>query len=82
MISSAYPDGVTSAYTYDGLSRPTSVTGPAVTNRVTDATHTSRTSYGYDPDGNLLTRSVADSTGGDATRTTAYAYDGHGELSG
>ncbi|WUH64387.1 DNA/RNA non-specific endonuclease [Streptomyces sp. NBC_00441] len=77
-VSDAYPDGVSTTTTYDGESRPLTVTGPAVTNRVTGSSHRSRTTYTYDEDGRALTESVADLGGGDATRTTERTYDSHG----
>ncbi|MFI8087975.1 DNRLRE domain-containing protein [Streptomyces sp. NPDC086080] len=80
VISDAHPGGVTTATTYDGESRPLTVTGPVTTNRVTDTDHRARTTYTYDGDGRVLTESVADLLGGDATRTTRRAYDTHGRL--
>ncbi|HEX6467799.1 MAG TPA: RHS repeat-associated core domain-containing protein [Streptosporangiaceae bacterium] len=78
--SDSVPQGVTTTYTYDGQSRPAVVTAPGVRNEVTGVTHTARTSYGYDADGNVLTRTVSDSTGGDADRVTTSTYDAHGQL--
>ncbi|MEU6278871.1 DNRLRE domain-containing protein [Streptomyces sp. NPDC047028] len=80
VTSDAYPDGVTTTTTYDGESRPLTVTGPATTNKVTGTGHRARTTYTYDADGRPLTEAVADLTGGDATRTTTRTYDGHGLL--
>ncbi|MQL61515.1 DNRLRE domain-containing protein [Streptomyces vinaceus] len=80
VVSDAYPVGVTTTTTYDGESRPLTVTGPVTTNQVTDTGHRVRTTYTYDDDGRVLTESVADLLGGDATRTTVRAYDTHGRL--
>lgn len=80
VISDAHPDGVTTTTTYDGESRPLTVTGPVTTNEVTGTDHRARTTYTYDGDGRVLTESVADLLGGDATRTTKRAYDTHGHL--
>ncbi|MEV0628661.1 polymorphic toxin-type HINT domain-containing protein [Nonomuraea wenchangensis] len=77
-VSEAEPNGVTTTYTYDGLSRLATVTAPGVKNEITDVVHTAKTTYGYDPDGNQLSETVADLTGGNAERTTSYTYDAHG----
>ncbi|MFE7857889.1 hypothetical protein [Streptomyces sp. NPDC057403] len=55
-----------------------SETGAGVKNEVTGTTHTAKITRSYDEDGNLLTESTADTSGGDATRTAAYHYDSHG----
>ncbi|MFE1507986.1 LamG-like jellyroll fold domain-containing protein [Streptomyces sp. NPDC058726] len=80
VISDAHPDGVTTTTTYDGESRPLTVSGPVTTNQVTDTDHRVRTTYTYDGDGRVLTESVADLLGGDATRTTRRIFDTHGRL--
>ncbi|MDA0638680.1 hypothetical protein OUY22_35170 [Nonomuraea sp. MCN248] len=49
-----------------------------MTNEITDVTHTAQIRYTYDPDGNKLSETVADRTGGDPDRTTTYTYDAHG----
>ncbi|MGW2151223.1 polymorphic toxin-type HINT domain-containing protein [Nonomuraea bangladeshensis] len=77
-VSDAEPNGVTTTYTYDGLSRLATVTAPGVKNEITDVVHTAKTTYGYDPDGNQLSETVADLTGGNVERTTSYTYDVHG----
>ncbi|WP_405535087.1 DNRLRE domain-containing protein [Streptomyces sp. NBC_00075] len=73
--SDTFPAGVTTSYTYDKRSRIVSETGAAVRNEITDTTHTATITRGYDEDGNLLTESTSDTTGGDPQRTTAYHYD-------
>jgi RHS repeat-associated protein len=80
-ISADFPNGITTTYTYDPLSRPLTQSGPAVLNAVTGITHTQQTSYTYDPDGNVLTTTVSDTSGGDPARVTTNVYNGYGELS-
>ncbi|MFE3874197.1 LamG-like jellyroll fold domain-containing protein [Kitasatospora sp. NPDC059146] len=70
------PTKVTTAYTWDGQGNPLTRTDPATTDAVTGTVHTPRTTTAYDTDGNPLTRTVADLTGGDAPRTTSWAYSG------
>ncbi|HUR05296.1 MAG TPA: polymorphic toxin-type HINT domain-containing protein [Nonomuraea sp.] len=77
-VSKAQPGGVTSTYTYDNLGRLLTETSAGVKNEVTDVTHTAQTIYAYDPDGNVLSQTVKDLTGGDPDQTTSYTYDGHG----
>ncbi|MEU2119546.1 LamG-like jellyroll fold domain-containing protein [Streptomyces sp. NPDC016459] len=77
-VSDATPAGVTTSYAYNAMSRVSSETGPGVKNEITGVTHTARISRTYDADGNLLTESTEDTTGGDATRTTTYRYNTHG----
>ncbi|MGW0196587.1 RHS repeat-associated core domain-containing protein [Nonomuraea sp. NPDC003201] len=79
-ISAAFPEGVKTTIAYDGLSRIVSRTDSGVKNEVTGVTHTSQWSATYDADGNKLTESRADLTGGDTTRTTTYTYDAYGRL--
>ncbi|GAA3211481.1 hypothetical protein GCM10020216_016130 [Nonomuraea helvata] len=79
-ISAAHPDGVTTTLTYDPGSRPATRTLPGVKNEISGVTHTQQTSYAYDDDGNMLSETVADLTGGDSQRVTTYAYDDHGRV--
>ncbi|GAA0829120.1 hypothetical protein GCM10009525_27440 [Streptosporangium amethystogenes subsp. fukuiense] len=79
-ISQAQPGGVSTAFTYNGLGRLLTRTEPGVRNEVTDVTHTARTTVTYDVDGNPLTTTVTDLTGGDAARTTTYTYDSLGRV--
>ncbi|WP_139576735.1 LamG-like jellyroll fold domain-containing protein [Microbispora catharanthi] len=79
-ISQANPEGVTTEFTYSRRGLLTTVTGAAVRNEVADVTHTLRQSFTYDADGNQLSVSVSDLTGGDAERTTAHTYDSYGRV--
>ncbi|MFI9561460.1 polymorphic toxin-type HINT domain-containing protein [Nonomuraea endophytica] len=79
-VSAAYPDGVKTTVTYDGADRVATRTEPAVKNEVSGITHTKKTTFAYDPDGNLLSETVSDLTGGDATRSTVSTYDGQGRV--
>ncbi|MFI7222583.1 polymorphic toxin-type HINT domain-containing protein [Nonomuraea angiospora] len=79
-ISSANPDGVTSTFTYDAMNRVLTHKGPGIKNEVTGVTHTSQVTYTYDLDGNTLTETAADLTGGDPARTITYTYDGFGQV--
>ena len=62
--SDTYPAGLTTSYTYDDQDQVITETDPPVTDRVTGAVHTEVTSHTYDPDGDTLTTTVSDSTGG------------------
>ncbi|WP_245642446.1 LamG-like jellyroll fold domain-containing protein, partial [Nonomuraea candida] len=79
-VSSAHPDGVTTTYAYDAVGRLVSNKGPGVKNEVTGVTHTSEVTYTYDPDGNTLTETASDLTGGDPARTVTYTYDDFGRV--
>lgn len=77
-VTDAHPAGVTTTYAYDTRGRVVRVTGPGVKNQVTNVTHTAQAQYTYDADGNTLTETLADLTGGDPARTTTYTYNTHG----
>ncbi|MFB4271643.1 RHS repeat-associated core domain-containing protein [Nonomuraea sp. GTA35] len=77
-ISDAVPDGATTTFAYDGWNRLVSRTAPGVKNEISGVTHTAQTRTAYDPDGNPLTQTIADLTGGDPERTTTFTYDAHG----
>ncbi|WP_171074398.1 LamG-like jellyroll fold domain-containing protein [Nonomuraea basaltis] len=77
-ISQAFPDGVKTALAYDALGQLVKHTGAPVKNEITGKTHTVETRHIYDPDGNKLTDTVADLTGGDPERTVTYTYDAFG----
>ncbi|MBB5112143.1 RHS repeat-associated protein [Micromonospora echinospora] len=80
VISDAYPAGLVTTFRYDADGQVTESTEPAVTNRVTGAVHTLRTVDTFDADGNVLTRTQQDLTGGDASRTVTNSYDERGRL--
>ncbi|WP_434739682.1 LamG-like jellyroll fold domain-containing protein [Micromonospora sp. SH-82] len=80
-VTTNHATGLTTGYTYDLLGRPVTETEPGVTNRVTGAVHTARTTTVYDVDGNVTEVTVADLTGGDASRTTRHTYNGYGQES-
>ncbi|WP_271222195.1 RHS repeat-associated core domain-containing protein [Streptosporangium carneum] len=71
---------MTTTFTYDGVGRLLTQTGAGVKNEVTDVTHTAKTTLTYDADGNRLTETLSDLTGGDPARTVTYAYDTHGRV--
>ena len=74
-VSDSYPGGLKTSYTYDGLDEVTQEADPGVTDRVTGAVHTPVTTSVYDADGDLTSQSVADTTGGDASRTESSTYN-------
>ncbi|MET8298811.1 LamG-like jellyroll fold domain-containing protein [Streptomyces sp. NPDC005180] len=78
-ISDTYPAGLVTSFGYDGESRVTSQTDPKVTNRVTGAIHQPRTTTVFDADGQVLSQTVADLTGGDAPRTVSTIYNAYDE---
>uniref|UniRef100_UPI003F4946E8 RHS repeat-associated core domain-containing protein n=1 Tax=Nonomuraea sp. CA-252377 TaxID=3240003 RepID=UPI003F4946E8 len=77
-ISAAVPDGARTTFAYDGWNRLVSSTAPGVKNEISGVTHTAQTRIAYDPDGNPLTQTIADLTGGDPERTTTFTYDAYG----
>ncbi|MEV4366764.1 RHS repeat-associated core domain-containing protein [Nonomuraea sp. NPDC049637] len=79
-VSDAHPDGLTTTITLDGMGKALKRTEPGVKNDITGKTHTEQWSATYNADGLVLTEQVADLTGGDATRTTAYTYDAYGRV--
>ncbi|MEU0482250.1 polymorphic toxin-type HINT domain-containing protein [Streptosporangium sp. NPDC006013] len=79
-ISQAHPDGVVTTSTYDGLGRVLTHTGAGVKNEITNVTHTRQTRYAYDTDGNKLTETAVDLTGGDPDRKISYTYNSAGRV--
>jgi RHS repeat-associated protein len=77
-VSDAVPDGAKTTFVYDGRSRVITSTAPGVKNEISGVTHTAQTRVAYGPDGNVLTRTVADLTGGDPEQVTTLTYDAHG----
>jgi RHS repeat-associated protein len=78
--SNTYPSGLVTTYTYTADNQPLTVTDPGVVNQVTGVTHTLQDAYAYDADGNELSLTQSDLTGGDPARTTTYTYNDHGEV--
>ncbi|WP_251066932.1 LamG-like jellyroll fold domain-containing protein [Streptomyces sp. ISL-36] len=79
-ISDAHPAGLVTSQTYDKNDQVVTETDPKVTNRVTGAVHQAKTTTAFDPDGNILSQTVADLSGGDTARTTSMTYDAHNML--
>nr|WSW68819.1 polymorphic toxin type 24 domain-containing protein [Streptomyces sp. NBC_00995] len=79
-VTDAQPGGLTTTLTYDKDDQVLTETDPPVTNRVTGAVHTGRTSTVYDADGNVLSQTIADLTGGDASRATSITYDAYNRM--
>ncbi|MET9894090.1 LamG-like jellyroll fold domain-containing protein [Streptomyces sp. NPDC006465] len=77
-VSDTFPAGVSTSYGYDTASHVVTETGAGVKNEVTDTTHTAMLSRAYDEDGNLLSESTKDTTGGDPERSITYHYNTRG----
>jgi large repetitive protein len=79
-VSDTYPNGLVTSYVYDWENRAVTETDARVTDQVTGAVHTAQTTTAYDPDGNVSSQTVADTTGGDASRTVSYVYTSNGQV--
>ncbi|WP_370130910.1 LamG-like jellyroll fold domain-containing protein [Streptacidiphilus sp. EB103A] len=79
-VSDTYPNGLTTSYSYDADGQVTQETDPAVTDRVSGAIHTAQTSTVFDVDGGITAQTVADTTGGDATRKETTAYNSYDQV--
>ena len=79
-ISNSYPAGLVTSYVYDGSSQVTQETDPATTDAVSGATHQAQTTTVFDTDGQVLSQTVADLTGGDASRQVLSSYNAYDEL--
>ncbi|MEV4942876.1 LamG-like jellyroll fold domain-containing protein [Streptomyces zaomyceticus] len=79
-VSDAHPAGLTSSQTYDKNDQVIADTAPKVTNRVTGAVHQAKTTTAFDADGNVLSQTVSDLTGGDTARTTSMTYGAYNQL--
>ncbi|MFJ8298943.1 LamG-like jellyroll fold domain-containing protein [Streptomyces sp. NPDC094447] len=79
-VSDANPAGLVTSQSYDKNDQVLTETTPAVTNRVTGAKHQAKTTTGYDPDGNILSQTVQDLTGGDTARVTSMTYDAYNQM--
>ncbi|MEU9399231.1 LamG-like jellyroll fold domain-containing protein [Streptomyces sp. NPDC048242] len=80
-ISDSYPSGLVSSSAYDKDDQVVTETEPAVTDRVTGAVHTARTTTVYDVDGNIASQTTSDLTGGDGPRRTEWTYDSGNRVS-
>ncbi|WP_157255002.1 LamG-like jellyroll fold domain-containing protein [Nonomuraea typhae] len=79
-VSAAHPNGVETTFVYDPAGRLVTQTDLAVKNEISGVIHTRQAAFTYDADGNQLTQSTADLTGGDPTRVTTQTYDSRGRL--
>ncbi|MDQ0989653.1 hypothetical protein [Streptomyces sp. V3I7] len=77
-VSSTFPNGVTTTYSYDTASHVVTETGAGVKDEITNTSHTAEITRSYDEDGNQLSETTKDTTGGDTERTITYHYDTHG----
>ncbi|MFI8522751.1 LamG-like jellyroll fold domain-containing protein [Streptomyces sp. NPDC085481] len=77
-ISDTFPTGVMTTFGYDDMSHVVSETGAGVKNEITNTIHTAKVSRTFNADGNLLTETAEDTTGGDPARATSYHYDDSG----
>jgi RHS repeat-associated protein len=78
--SDSYPNGLETQYVYNKNGQVVTETDAAVTDRVTGAVHTAQTATVYDVDGNVTSQTVADTAGGDTSRTVNSTYDAHDML--
>ncbi|MGV9625460.1 LamG-like jellyroll fold domain-containing protein [Streptomyces sp. NPDC003487] len=77
-VSDTFPNGVSTTYRYDEASHVVVESGVGVQNEITGATHKAQVLRAFDEDGNLLSETTKDATGGDTERTTTYHYDARG----
>jgi RHS repeat-associated protein len=80
VTSDSYPSGLTTTYAYDAMGDVVTETDPPVTDSVTSATHTAQITTAYDDDGDMTSQTVADLTGGDASRQVLRTYNDHDQL--
>ena len=80
VLAPGYPAGLITTFTYDADGQLVQTTEPAVTNAVTSAVHTTRTTDVFDADGNVTSRTVSDLTGGDSSRAVSSEYNAYGQL--
>ena len=79
-VSDTYPTGLTTTVSYDDAGNVDEVVDPPVTNRVTGAIHTAKTTTVYDLDDNPTSQTITDTTGGDAPRTISATYNSHNQI--
>ncbi|WP_308314609.1 LamG-like jellyroll fold domain-containing protein [Streptomyces gilvus] len=80
VVSDTYPNGLTTSYTYDKNGQVTRESDPQITDRVQGATHAAVSSTVYDDDGDVLSQTVSDASGGDTSRTETQTYDAYDRL--
>lgn len=81
VVSDSYPDGLTTGYAYDGQDRVVTESEPPIPDRITGKVHTAVTSTVYDADGDIASQTLADTTGGDISRTTTTTFDAYDQVS-
>ncbi|WP_433076607.1 LamG-like jellyroll fold domain-containing protein [Dactylosporangium sp. CA-052675] len=79
VFAPGYPSGLVTTYRYD-QDALVETTEPVVTNAVTGAQHQARTTDVVDADGNILSRTASDVTGGDSPRVVTSEYNSHGQI--
>ena len=78
VVSSSFPAGVTTSYTYDGAGNVTVQDDPVSSNRVSGVAKRKRTTVTFDKAGNrtrVVEADVSGSAAVDVARTTVYGYD-------
>jgi RHS repeat-associated protein len=80
VVSDTYPNGLTGSYAYDAAGEVYRESDPPITDRVTGAIHQAVTTTLYDADGDVTSQTVADATGGDATRTETQTYNQYDQV--
>jgi len=76
----SHVDFGTTTFSYNAVSLPTTVGAPGIRNPISGATHTAVTTFGYDAMGRRAQMNIADTTGGDATRSWTWGYDPAGRM--
>ena len=79
VYSSTYPSGLVTSYTYDQMGNVLTEADPTVTDTV-GSPHTAVISTSYDADGDVLSQTVSDSTGGDTSRQVSDSYNGYDQM--
>ncbi|MEV0726977.1 LamG-like jellyroll fold domain-containing protein [Micromonospora purpureochromogenes] len=79
-VKAGPPTGdLTTTFVYDADGQVVEQTDPPVLNQVTGAIHTRKTTTVHDADGNVTSRKVEDTTGGDAYRDATSSYNSFGQ---
>ncbi len=80
VVSDTYAAGLTTTYSYDGQGQLLTQDDPPIADRVSAVVHTGRTTTTYDPDGDVLSTTVTDQTGGDPPRVTSDTYNAYDQV--